>query len=97
MEALLELAEQQPGLKAALEAEQAAAAERAGGAGMVTLAVEGNISAGKSTFLNVLSHQDTCLHDILKVGLPRLRSALHQAFLCLVRMPALPCPPHCMR
>lgn len=74
-EALKEMAKAQPELVAA--AERAAAEREAqkeqeaalgGEDGMVTLALEGNISAGKSTFLDVLSHEDTCLHDILKVG-----------------------------
>ncbi|KAL4437299.1 hypothetical protein ABPG75_004438 [Micractinium tetrahymenae] len=39
----------------------------AAGSNMVTLAVEGNISAGKSTFLDVLSHQQTALNDMLTV------------------------------
>lgn len=44
-------------------AEAAAAEEK-----MVTLAVEGNISAGKSTFLDVLSHEETNLRDMLQAG-----------------------------
>ncbi len=43
-------------------------ATKAAEGGMVTLAVEGNISAGKSTFLDVLSHDDTNLRDELQVG-----------------------------
>lgn len=42
-------------------------ATKAAEGGMVTLAVEGNISAGKSTFLDVLSHDDTNLRDELQV------------------------------
>ncbi|KAI7842119.1 hypothetical protein COHA_004312 [Chlorella ohadii] len=70
--ALLDLAE----ARSELAGEDGGDASSGGGEGgsqerMVTLAVEGNISAGKagskSTFLNVLSHEDTCLHDILKV------------------------------
>jgi len=41
-----------------------AAKKRAG----VTLAVEGNISAGKSTFLDVLSHEQTALNNMLTVS-----------------------------
>ncbi|PRW45341.1 deoxycytidine kinase [Chlorella sorokiniana] len=63
--ALLDLAEARPELLG----EGGISGDGSGGGDerMVTLAVEGNISAGKSTFLNVLSHRDTCLHDILKV------------------------------
>ena len=42
-------------------------AQRDAGEPMVTLAVEGNISAGKSTFLDVLSHADTDLAGLLRV------------------------------
>ena len=52
------------------EAVQQRAAEAAGEAeegSMITLAVEGNISAGKSTFLDVLSHEDANLQELLQV------------------------------
>ncbi|PSC73614.1 deoxycytidine kinase [Micractinium conductrix] len=50
-------------------AEQHAAESEAAAAGPahVTLAVEGNISAGKSTFLKVLSHEQTALNGMLQV------------------------------
>jgi hypothetical protein len=61
------------------EAVQQRAAEAAGEAeegSMITLAVEGNISAGKSTFLDVLSHEDANLQELLQVG-RRLCACLH--------------------
>ncbi|EFN53091.1 hypothetical protein CHLNCDRAFT_10864, partial [Chlorella variabilis] len=49
----------------------------------VTLSVEGNISAGKSTFLDVLSHEETHLRDILKVVQEPVEN--WQAYECLDR------------
>lgn len=60
------------------------AGEGDAGGGTVTLAVEGNISAGKSTFLDVLSHQQTALNDMLTV-----RAALGALWLLGT---AAPCP-----
>ncbi|KAL4439473.1 hypothetical protein ABPG77_008802 [Micractinium sp. CCAP 211/92] len=60
-------AEEQGGGTGEAEGAGGAGGGAAGASGMVTLAVEGNISAGKSTFLDVLSHQHTALNDMLTV------------------------------